>query len=110
MAVFNTALSPTTNVSIAGATLPAISNTILVSANTEYTIALPLGTLHFQMKTRGAGLLKFAYVSGQSGSNYFSVYPGGMYQETGLDPGAAQINLYVQATVAGETVEIVSWS
>ena len=51
MAVFNTALSPTTNVSIAGATLPAISNTILVSANTEYTIALPLGTLHFQMKT-----------------------------------------------------------
>lgn len=110
MAVFNTALSPTQNVTIAGATSPDISNTVLVLQNTEYSVALPAGTIQFQLKTRGSGLLKISYEVGQSGSVFFSVYPGAMYQEMGIDPGTPPIILYVQSTVAGETLEIISWS
>ena len=95
------------SVNLTGVTTPTIQNVTLATAGTEYTITLPANTERFKIRVRGSSKLQIAYTSGQTGTNYISIYPGACYEEAALD--IASLSIYVQASKSGETLEIVSW-
>ncbi len=97
----------TTNVNLTGVTTPSIQNISLALAATEYTVTLPANTERFRIQVRGTSRLQIAYVSGQSGTNFISLYAGAYYEEAGLD--VVSLNLYVQSSQGGETLEVLSW-
>lgn len=89
-------------------TTPAVSNTTIISANTEQGIALPANTVKFKLKARGTARLQIAYTATESGTNYMTIYPGQCYEEDAIN--RVSTTIYIQSSKAGEVVEIVSWS
>ena len=87
---------------------PIISNQILGAANTEATVTLPANTKKFQIKARGNSRLQFSYVSGQTGTTYWTEFPGFTLEENNVD--RASTTIYVRASKANEVLEIKSWS
>ena len=89
-------------------TNPAITNISLTLASTEVTIALPTECKRFLIKLRGFSPLQLSYVSGQSGTIYLTMPAGSFYAEDSVNPTGKF--LYVQSPVAGEVVELVTWT
>ncbi len=87
---------------------PTITNVTLAFADTESAIALPANTKRFILQARGNSQLQVAYAVGQSGINYWTVYPGGSMIEEDINRPATTI--YVQSSKAGEVIEVKSWS
>ena len=85
---------------------PLIINGTLTSANTEYEIDLPLNCHKFMIKARTAVDIKVATTIGESGTNYITVPAGSNYWEDGL---RTNVSLYVQSSVDGTIVEIMTW-
>lgn len=84
-----------------------ISNTTLTSANTEYSYVLPELTFKFQIKARSTTVVvKYAFVSGESGSNYMSIPANMTYWDDNI---CTSSTIYLQSTTAGAVVEIQSW-
>ena len=88
---------------------PIVQNPTITLANTEYNHTLPAGTKRFKIQNRDSGLVKLSYTSGQSGSVYWSIFPGQQYDGENVSNGAT-INLYYQSPKSSQTLEIVSWS
>jgi hypothetical protein len=89
-------------------TTPFIDNFSMPLAATEYSYSFPSNTRRFTIKNRTSGLIKMAYISGTSGSKYYSLDPGTSYTET--DIGSPVITMYLQSGSAGQVLEIISWS
>lgn len=86
---------------------PTIANTAMTSANTEYSYTFPAGTRRFRIKLRALNaLLKIAFVSGESGSNYITV-PYGDDLEMRAKIGGSTI--YFQSPTASQVAEIETW-
>lgn len=96
------------NVNASPLTTPLIVNQVATLANTEYSYSFPTGTKKFSLRARGKAKLQLAFVSGNSGTNYITVFSGSKYEEIGLKLTA--ITAYFQSNKAGETVEILSWT
>ncbi len=109
MSVFTSASPSSSSLSIDGLIVssPTIINQAMPLANTEVAIVLPSNSARFMVKARGKAVLKLSFVSGQSGTLYVTISMGATYHDESLTP--AGFVLYVQSTLAGETVEIVSW-
>lgn len=86
---------------------PSIQNVLVAIADTEEAIALPANTKKFELKARGTSKLQVAYVSGQSGTTYHTIWPGFCLREEDID--RASLTVYVQASKASEIIEIKSW-
>jgi hypothetical protein len=95
------------NVKIDPLALPTIANVITISANTEYSYAFPSNTKKFELRARGNAKLQLAFILGQSGTIFKTIFPGSTYEERGTNLIATTV--YFQSTKAGETVEIISW-
>ena len=109
MAVF----SPTGSASSGGSggvtvASPAIQNVILTTADTEYTVVIPVGTKRFTIKSRQDAVMKLAYVATESGTNYWTVGYGVCYTERELD--GTGITLYIQSSKDGTDLEVISWT
>lgn len=87
---------------------PLVTNIVATLANTEYSFLLPNNTKQFLIKSRGIGKLQFSFVSGTTGSNYITIFPGASYKEKELL--LTPTFIYFQNSKAGETVEILSWT
>lgn len=96
------------SVSIQGASNPQVSNIALVTANTEVEIILPAGCKKYMLKLRDKSALKLAFISGDSGLVYITIWPGCVYSENSLD--VTTTSLYVQSPVASQIVELVTWT
>jgi hypothetical protein len=85
---------------------PTIINKALTLANTEYSQALPNDSKKILVASRSFGNLKFAFVSGESATNYISVKAGssGVWIDAILIYGQT---LYIQSDVAGDVAEIL---
>jgi hypothetical protein len=94
------------NVNIAVAGVPAITNVSIPLANTEYTIAFPANVRSFYIKLR-KGAAKFAFTSGQSGSNYLSIYKGSNFALDNIKSNG--LSLYIQSNTASDTLEVLTW-
>jgi hypothetical protein len=94
---------------ISNANIPVITNLTLVAANFEYSHSFPLNTRKFQIKPRSSSaVIKLAFTSGESGTSYITVPPGGYWEDlVGL---TSVRTLYIQSPTAGTIAEILSWS
>lgn len=93
-----------------GATTPIIYNVSAPTANTEYSQALPVGTKKFTAKVRsGLAKMQYAYISGQTGTNYMSVPTGGVVDQTDLNT-AGVVTFYFQTNKATQILEIEAWT
>lgn len=88
-------------------TEPTIYNVSVPLANTEVSQTLSDNTKSFTIRVRGTCTLKFAFDSGQSGTNYITIYPGSSYSIEGLNFSGT---LYFQTNKPSQVVEILEWS
>lgn len=103
--------SPITgSTTIAGKGTPVIQNLVMTTAGTEYSFEIPAGAVAAEFFSRECGLIKFAFVATESGTNYRTVYPGAEYTIDLLDAGNAIITVYVQSTKDNDVLEIVTWA
>lgn len=86
---------------------PTVANVALTAANTEYSYAIPADTRKIFMKSRLNGTLKFAFVSGESGSNYLSLMPTQPWNVDGLQLRGE--TLYVQSDTNADVLEIITF-
>ena len=87
---------------------PTIANIVIAAANTEQSYSMPASTKRYLIKPRGNGSIKLAHVSGQSGTNYLTIWPGAVYDTWEIK--ADTYSVYFQSPVAGLVVEIESWA
>jgi len=94
--------------SIGGISVPTIQNINIVSANTEQTLVIPSTAKRMTLQLRNVATLKISFVSGQSGTNYYTIFAGSSYEIPDLDLSSS-LNLYYQASKA-TTMEVLFWS
>jgi len=88
---------------------PDVQNVTATDADTEYSVTLPANTVAFALRARSVSTrIQYAYVSGQSGTNYLTVPTGYQVVEEGLTPGSRTI--YFQTSKASQVVEVLAWS
>lgn len=85
---------------------PKIYNVTCTNANQEYSQALTSFTSVFDIKPRDPGTdIKVAFISGNSGTIYWTVFGGASDQMVG--PYTGVLTVYFQSTTAGAIVEII---
>jgi len=99
--------SDTVSAIIERAETPTITNKALPTAGAEVTHALQAGVKKIEFQARGDSTIKFSFVSGQSGTNYFTLHKGSGYAIDGLKLSGT--TLYVQANKNNEILEILEW-
>lgn len=95
-------------VDIQGATTPQIDQVSMLLADTEYSFALPTNCRQFQLGLQSDGILKVAYVMGDSGTMYRTIPRYCFYAESDLKlPGT--VTLYFQCSKPTQVLEILTW-
>jgi hypothetical protein len=89
-------------------TTPTIYNLSAPTANTEVSQALPVNTKKLLIRCRGDARTQFAFVSGQSGSNYITIPIGAMYAQDLLLLSSTTV--YLQTSLSSQTIEILIWT
>jgi len=85
-----------------------VYNVTIATANVEQSLALSAQILGYLIKTRqGSAELKLSHVSGQSGTNYLTIPRKAVHTD---EHPYANLTLYFQSPVAGDVVEVVTWS
>ncbi len=93
------------------AAAPVLFNQTLTNANTEYTIALPTGTTHFEMQARQNASVRFAFETGYVATPtapYETLKAGYTYSSYNLW-GSQTMTLYLASATAGTIVELIAW-
>lgn len=103
-------VSATINVSPgAGLDTPIIANVSAPLANIEYSYAIPAGTGKIIIKSRPQdAIIKYAWTSGQSGTQYMSIGYGVTKEITDISLNGK--TLYFQVSKPGYVLEIETWS
>lgn len=87
---------------------PLITNVVLTLANTEYSVTLETDAKIIEFRARGNSKLRYAWVLGETASNWISLPKGCVYSQVGLRLPAGLV-LYVQSDVPGEILELEQW-
>ena len=89
-------------------TTPTIYNLSMPTANTEYSQSLSTHTKKIMIRTRDrSARLQVSFVSGNSGTIFFSIEAGAVYSEENLD--LEGVTIYLRSNKAGQTAEILEW-
>ncbi len=75
------------------------------TANTEVQIVIPTNAIYIAIYNETAGVTKLAFISGQSGTNYWPVYPG--FREELNKKEGVSMSLYVQCPRNSQTIRII---
>jgi len=93
---------------IANANIPVIYNQTISIPNFEYSYTLPINCRKFQIKPRQIDReVKLAFNSGESGTNYITIPPGGYWHDL---IGLSNQIIYFQTETENTVVEIEAWS
>lgn len=95
------------NISVNEASSVTIDNLSVPLSNTEVSYAFPSKTAKFSIRSRSATKIQISFISGQSGTTYFTILPGVVWVEDNLDLTA--VTLYLQTNNASQVIEIMSW-
>lgn len=98
----------TTNVVVSGATTPQVARVSIVSANTEYSYALPTNTKKYTIRLQDMAQLKVAFQVGQSGTDYIPLPSNGIHWEDNLS--LTGISLYFQSPSPTQLAIITIWT
>ena len=80
----------------------------MTSASTEYSQALPDGTVKFTVQCRAAYATKLCFTSEASGTTYITIPASGTYCEDGINTSGR--TLYFQCGTAAQVMEIIAWT
>jgi hypothetical protein len=83
-----------------------VINKTMTLADTEYSQALPIGTVKLMVQNRGLYDTKFSFVSGTSGTNYMTIKAGQVYYDDLVNTSRT---LYFQCPTAAQVLEIILW-
>jgi deoxycytidylate deaminase len=97
------------SVSLTGLSSPTVANEELVDAGTEYEVTLSPNTRHFTIHARNGARLQLAFQSGESSTNYITIWPGSTYSSPITESGAFA-SVYVQASKATTTIEVTTYA
>jgi hypothetical protein len=92
---------------------PVIFNSLVTTANTQYSIILPDKTERFTVSVRSkrAITLQYSFITGQTNTNFVTVPPGSTREITNIGLSGVK-NLYFELNlidVGGTTVEVEAW-
>lgn len=90
-------------------TTQTIANETVALADTEQSYAFPVSTKRFRLYNRGSGVIKWSFVSGDSGTVYVSLFPHTHYGWIDLDTSTSY-TLYFQSPNANTILEIDTWA
>lgn len=96
---------PTTAVTLANEV--AIAHISIPLADTEIAFTIPDNLLAFELQAQVPANLKISFVMGQSGTNYFTVPPGGHWAKDNLSFTGK--TLYIQSSKGSQVIEFLSW-
>lgn len=85
-----------------------VDNVALTSANTEETYSIPNNCKQLLIRARQNNILKIAFVSGQSGTEFFTIPATANLTLSGLKLQGK--SLYIQSPTAGTDVEILVYT
>ena len=86
-----------------------IINHTVVTANSEFEIALPNNTKRFTIKVRGhAAKLRLAQNLGETNTNYETIERGTLWESNNVDP-ADNYSVFLQSTKNNVIIEIKCW-
>jgi hypothetical protein len=94
-------------------TTPVNSSVGFAAANTEYSFNFPTNTKEFMIINESSAVIKISWASGDTGTNYFKMIPGQVYNSPSKAITASNITLYWQsnkAVTSAEGLKVVSWS
>lgn len=86
---------------------PTVYNMTMASAATEYSFSFPANVRQFTIRCRTPASLKLSYVPGGSSTTYFTLQPGTVYSEVGIN--SPSLTIYVQCEIASNIIEIITW-
>ena len=89
---------------------PNLYNVSLVTADTEYTQALPANTVRLKFQNRVAADIRYAWAAGKVATPtapYYTLKSGGVFN--GEHVGLPAQTLYLGAAATGNIVEIEAW-
>lgn len=89
-------------------TTPTITIKNIPLADTEVSQALPANTKKFKIQSRGDAIVRLAYTSGDTLTDYWTIFPGCVVSEENIS--AASTTIYLSSSKAGEDIEILSWA
>ena len=105
--VKNLITEPIPIVSIPLALVPVIVNqTSPLLANTEFAVALPVGTQQFRLKSRKITRIKIAYVLGETVTNYYTLPLGADFYENFI--GSVGI-IYLSCDKPSQDIELIAY-
>lgn len=90
------------------ATTAVIKNVVLTNADQEYDHTFPVGIKRFSLRNRNSGILKISFTENESGTTYFTLYAGEVFDSGAL--GELALTIYFQSSLASQTVEVIEWS
>ncbi len=91
-------------------TAPTIVNHTIVTANTEFSLALPDDTKRFKLKVRdGKANLKMAFATGEIAASRFVKIRKGFWQEEGDMDLPDSFSIFLESDKSGEVIELLSW-
>ena len=85
-----------------------IYNVVATTANTEYSQQLDRGVSYFEIRARQLADLKVAFISGNSGTLYFTIPAGSTWYTREKIPDGTTVTLYFQSPSANVDVEIIA--
>ena len=90
-------------------TTPEIINTVMAVADVEVAQAVPSNTEMFSVKIRdGAAKLRLGFAVGSTGTAYFELNRGTVYQSPTHEAGSLS-TIYLRANHAPVTAEFIFW-
>lgn len=81
----------------------------ITNKDTEETITFSTGLKAFRLRARNGAKLQVASASGESGTNYETLWPNVSMYEEGLNE-LTGFKLYIQSSKDNTVVEIVEWT
>lgn len=96
-------------VDISNPTTPRIINHTVVTANTEFSIALPDKTKVYTVSSRESNAkIRLAFESGKTATEYITIKYGNTWNSGDVDLPDGTI-IYLQSTKAGVVIEVQPW-
>ena len=93
---------------IEASSVVTITNLSVPAANTEVSHALQAGVKQIYIQNRGDARTRFAFVSGESGTKFVTLFPGVAWHVSDILLTGA--TLYIQCNKVSQIVEIMEWS
>lgn len=90
------------------AVTPIVINVPAPTANTEYSYTFSANTKKILIQSRLSSNVQFAYVSGQSGTNFITIPNGSGFSTDQLNLNG--VTIYFQTNKASNTLEILAWT